>query len=909
VKTIKPQRLSILHRTYEHERRTTLALTVLLYVPLDRRLLLPEAAMYKALAEEVGDQALDECMPKHRAEVLVDGHAFPPGGGAKTGCPVRVAMGRVDKTLYAVGDRHWTRLSEPSAPLPFTRMPLGWANAFGGPTHPENPLGKGVTPVDKDSRDVQPLPNVEHPQRPMTSPDDRPLPAGFGAIPLQWPQRFRKVGTYDERWQKELAPGLARDIDWTFFNMAPEDQQQAQFFAADESFVLENMHPERARIEGKLPGAVARVFVVRRRPGSTEARPLDGSEDLHDVPMRIDTVRFFPHLLRAVVSFRGVVPVMEDDASDIACVVAAVEEAGVPRPVEHYRGVFRQRLDKKKAAVYALSDRGLVADALMPGAEDAKVEDPVAAHAELTRSDDLLRTRARANAALQLETMRTEMKAAGLDPEKHPLPAPPPPAGPTSIEDLPEELEAQLKSAEEERAKAIAAQEAMEKEARELCVQQGVDFDAMVKKARKEAAGPPKITAAGELERMEETAKLFRNIGKPSVETEALLRSPDLRAKLQTLEAELRLRYRQLCHHFPAAERLGGDEGALLGARFIADVGRGESVAERDFTGAHLAGAKLAGAKLGRAWLEAASLAGADLQGADLQGAVLARADLTDADLRGANLTGANLGEADLTRARLDRAVLAGAVFAKTHLAATSLVETTLTGVDFTEARFEGTDLSRASLAGATLYKVDMSGLRAVGLDLSKANVIEVSLRGADLAEAKLCSTSFVTIDATGASFQGADLSNVRFVHDSTLDGAVFAKASCCDANFRGASLAGADFADARLDRSDLSGCNLERAKLDRASAVESLFIGTNLRGASMVGVDLRSAIVQRATIEGADFRRANLFRADFARAKGDDATRFEGANMKFIRVVERGKAPPLGRPPGSPPVPPPVPD
>ena len=43
-----------------------------------------------------------------------------------------------------------------------------------------------------------------------------------------------------------------------FFNVASEDQWREGPFRADEPYRLEFMHPERSRIEGSLPGAVAR---------------------------------------------------------------------------------------------------------------------------------------------------------------------------------------------------------------------------------------------------------------------------------------------------------------------------------------------------------------------------------------------------------------------------------------------------------------------------------------------------------------------------------------------------------------------------------------------------------------------------------------------------------------------------
>jgi hypothetical protein len=68
--------------------------------------------------------------------------------------------------------------------------------------------------------------------------------------------------------------------------VAPEDQWIQGYFKSDEAFLIENMHPTRSRIEGKLPGFVTRAFIEQERAG--------GELVFREIAMRIDTVRFFP---------------------------------------------------------------------------------------------------------------------------------------------------------------------------------------------------------------------------------------------------------------------------------------------------------------------------------------------------------------------------------------------------------------------------------------------------------------------------------------------------------------------------------------------------------------------------------------------------------------------------------------
>ena len=163
MRTVKPQRLGVLLRTFENDRKHYVSVGILAYFAFDQpNRLLHEVNMYKALGPLFEEGlVLDECMPKAEPEVLLDGDAFPPGGQPAGACKVRVTMAGVDKTLYVVGDRHWT-LSGPSDPVPFERMPVSWARAFGGEGFDRNPSGRGFAEVEdpETKKKVRPLPNV-----------------------------------------------------------------------------------------------------------------------------------------------------------------------------------------------------------------------------------------------------------------------------------------------------------------------------------------------------------------------------------------------------------------------------------------------------------------------------------------------------------------------------------------------------------------------------------------------------------------------------------------------------------------------------------------------------------------------------------------------------------------------------
>src|SRR5690606_35197770 len=142
-------KLSVLHKVFEIERRPQLAVAILTYFPFQQpERLLPEVSLWRAAAEVLGENAiLDECMPKPRAEVLVDGFAFAPGGKPQPACAVRLELGSVDKRLFVVGDREWKPSGVATDPEPFVQMRVDWSHAFGGEGFAENPMGKGAGPV------------------------------------------------------------------------------------------------------------------------------------------------------------------------------------------------------------------------------------------------------------------------------------------------------------------------------------------------------------------------------------------------------------------------------------------------------------------------------------------------------------------------------------------------------------------------------------------------------------------------------------------------------------------------------------------------------------------------------------------------------------------------------------------
>jgi hypothetical protein len=142
-------------------------------------------------------------------------------------------------------------------------MPLRWERAAGGP-ETSNPVG--VRLDAQDTYGSTALPNLQPPGIHLAARGDHVAPTGFGPIATSWPTRREKRGGDTEAWSSRwMDTPLPADIESSFFNVAPRDQQ-IEALRDDERLVLENLHPDHPYLVTSLPGVrpLARV----ERPGA-----------------------------------------------------------------------------------------------------------------------------------------------------------------------------------------------------------------------------------------------------------------------------------------------------------------------------------------------------------------------------------------------------------------------------------------------------------------------------------------------------------------------------------------------------------------------------------------------------------------------------------------------------------------
>ncbi len=198
---------------------------------------------------------------KKGVDVTLVGSAYAPHRQPCRSVLARLVVGTIDKAVEVHADRAWTGEAQITDGPPFVQMPLRYERAQGGPGTP-NPVGIVIQPG--------PLPNL-HPARRAGTLQDDGSPVGFAPIAAGWPQRETRLRRHRGNFPHAdwFTRPLPDDIEVEYFNVSPADQRLTEI-ASDQEFVLENMHPEQARLVGRLPGIRPQAFVERHRTAPQE---------------------------------------------------------------------------------------------------------------------------------------------------------------------------------------------------------------------------------------------------------------------------------------------------------------------------------------------------------------------------------------------------------------------------------------------------------------------------------------------------------------------------------------------------------------------------------------------------------------------------------------------------------------
>jgi uncharacterized protein YjbI with pentapeptide repeats len=911
---LKSLHASVLHKSFRFNSKDIFCASALLGFDLRTGKIQLEQDLWKAISTAVGrDNLFDMCMPKDHPEFLAASSYFAPGGQSVPRGEARINFAGAEKSLRIHGHRHWQGglgIHIPSDPLPFTEMPLNYTHAYGGEGYAENADGLGFCEIDlPNGKRGIPLPNVEHPHDLITSPSQRSRPASFMPISILSERRQKKSGTYDEAWLRHHAPGLAPDIDWSFFNDAEPDQWLPTFPIGGEAYTLHHLHPTESLISGKIPRVVARVFLTADKYQPTDFQELSG---------KIDTVWFFPSLMIGVIIFRYTI---EDRYSGTKnpCIVIAHENYDDPRrPVEHYLESMRKRLDPETGFHWLLSFTDFLPLGSGSGLEDL-LAGQKAPMESLTLNNYVSAATEHANAAKQQAEeekakMAEVLKAAGIDPETHFKNI----ASEAETAQTPQEKELQQLLAQLAELTKNDGSTPLDTALLATLIPRVMQLTAQLKESVPqrieqnlvhlkqdaslwEALGPgvqiqidEALKALPPLPRppgKATLAKLQEDLAAYDVERTALLAqgypeaqlptpSIDLHSIQQKLEEADRAfvaAYRSGAHIFGAGRAEHADRATELRDTALAAIAQHHSMAGWDLAGLDFSGQNLAGADFSDAFLEDVNFSKATLTRAKFTRAILARANLTDADCSDADFAEASLGASQLTRTRFNRANLTRATLSNAKLEHTVFSESLLNEAQFLETVFDHVDFSRAQLARCHFLTTSFTGSTFAGAELSGSNFISPNLQGVAFNGATGNEVNFIEAKATGINFSHARFTNLRFVKDCDLQEAIFDHAHIEKSNLRGANLFRASLQHCQLNSTDFSEADLREANLQGSVARLAAFNFSNLQGSNLYRVNGMEATFLNARLVQTNMRESNWYSANFLQATLGE-TRFDHA-------------------------------
>ncbi|KVC55757.1 DUF2169 domain-containing protein [Burkholderia stagnalis] len=796
MKIIKPFRISPLTRLYRMHGEEHLGIAALMVATLgDAPQLLMDSELWNLVGDELGDYTLDMALPKTHPEFLVSGYAYgryadAPGGG--TG-EVGIHIAGIEKRLRVFGERRRAD-SRVTAPAPFERLKLDWDLAYGGAGCADNPRGRGAETRDGGDRM---LPNIEYAHSPTRYPDTHPVPAGYGPIDAGWPQRASLYGEHEPQWLEEDFPGFPRTLDPRYFNIAPTDQQWAELAELPDgaAYELTHLHPEHARLTGRLPALRARTFIVRA-----------GSDAPEEIPMRLTTAWFMPHRERVVMIYHGATTVREFDASDVQTLLFGADASGHARPADWYRQVIEWRTAHEKAALYALRDQDLLPEGYL--------------------SADFPGMSAAASQEASQRILQNRLSVFPDTGEAQALPRP---------DQLVEYVERQEAKSQAERARLEKMrEETANNEAFAAAARRGPP--ARIADPQDAGLGVPVPIERSGMQRMQRDAD-------ESLRELYLQAAHHQGAPARLSPAASRSHRERVAAAVAAGQGLEGVD--LTGADLSGMQLRGARLAGAMLENADLSGADLTGAVLNRVVLARANLSRATFHTADLTGANLSLAECDRTDFSGANLSEGVVERVQLRECRLTGGVLDNTRFSACRFEACDFSRATLRGLIFIDQSFEDVDFSDATIRKMLLMNCSLVNVRFSSADIDGFGILDAQASGQlRFDRARVAKACFIRhCDIGGADFSLAMLRETNF-----------REANLAGADFSGAHVTCCDFTDASLRRAHLRG-----AKVEESLFVRTDFTQADLRDIDLIAAFMRRATLEGADLRRANLFRANL--------------------------------------------------
>ncbi len=226
----------------------------------------------------------DKVPHKPHADVTLVGHAYAPKKLPVRSLLVRLTAGSLNKSIEVWCDRRFRQQDGQLREGPaFSKMPLAWERAAGGP-ETNNPVGLRFD-AEPDAYGLVTFPNLQPPGTHVSQRSDTFATVCFAPVSATWPSRTTRI----ERVAGKFSPSdwntrpIPEGFDYAYFQSAPPDQQLTEI-RPNERLILENLHPDHPRLVTSLPNVQPRV-IAERESGEREVVKLVADT------LRIDTDR------------------------------------------------------------------------------------------------------------------------------------------------------------------------------------------------------------------------------------------------------------------------------------------------------------------------------------------------------------------------------------------------------------------------------------------------------------------------------------------------------------------------------------------------------------------------------------------------------------------------------------------
>lgn len=842
-----------------------------------------EQDAWKWLGSLFPDEPFDLGEKKEGGGFGVAGDACAPAGATVDGLTVRAGVGDLKRHVLVQGDRVWTRTPmgwQTTAALPFERMPIGLARAYGGPAWRDNPYGRGHCANAQGFEGV-PLPNVELPDQPMLEPTDTPALATLGPHPQGSTARTRWLGSLDKTWERTRHPWLPDDTDPRWFDRFDPAQCQPAYWRGDESWFAENMHPQHGILRGRLPGLRPRLLL------RTVAEP-----DRHlELDLDLDTVWLMPNDERAIALYRGRTGVKREDAKDILGLAVFTETLAEPRRTPaHWSQVWREAVAQDQA---------------VPIAAPAPIDPEALARIQVVRdAADKRASEFKASVSKEIEQelqdaeaeATRQLSAAGFDVEALKARA----AADAKTSPFEFEADAELNLPHEPQAYHAALTTHIEKElkqaedkARKYLTEKGFDVDALQARAAANSGPGPDAAAT--------VAALAAMLPVPEPQRQAYVKEfTAFQKEMDGLEAKLQSQFKQ-AEQEAASASLGDTYGGPRAGRSNTPEGPRERLTRETLLDRAQSGASAAWAEL-----EDLDLSGLDLRGMDLSksilrrcdmhGTMLSEANLTETLLADCNLDAAKLEHTSLVRAQLERCNLRGVQLAGADFSSARLSKCSAERARLDASRWDDTQVTACGFEAATLKQATgkrtgftdcrMPGTDASGVQFDRANFEHCALDGAFFDNAHLVGSTLLACQASHAHFENARLSGLRTLRETRLDHADLRGADMQDASLQNTSLTHAILRETNLDRALVKECDLSGTDAWRMTARNTDFTDSRISQATWRGANLMQATLSQATILDTDLTGTNLHAAQ-TRTATVQGLKLDQALMTRCRLLQ----------------------